>query len=455
MKNKTRDLPSISKVLKHPEIVELINRYSQNSVTELVRGVVSDVRKAVLTGDLEPSFKIIVCNTKKRAEEKWNYSPIAVVNATGVVIHTNLGRSVLSKSAVQSMSIAAGDYTNLEYDLSQGKRGSRQIFVSNLINELTGAEASLVVNNNAAAMLLALAAIASHKEVIVSRGESVEIGGGFRIPDVLKLSNAKIIEVGTTNRTYARDYEKAITADTGAILVVHASNFKQTGFVHSPTIAELVNIGIEKGIPIIHDLGSGCFVDTTKFGLQLEPTPKESILRGVSLAMFSGDKLLGGPQCGIIAGKKEVIGKLNLHPLYRAIRSDKVNLAGLTATLLHYVKENHLEEIPVLKMISQAESDLKLRSLNWQQSIGKSAKVIKGYSTIGGGSMPEETLPTWLLAISGKKNLIESQMVFDLLRKSDPPIIGRIENNMLLLDPRTVLPKYDDLIVSALSKILS
>ena len=455
MKNKTRDLPSISKVLKHPEIVELINRYSRNSVTELIREIVSDVRKTVLTGDLEPSLKVIVCNTKKRAEEKWNYSPVAVVNATGVVIHTNLGRSVLSKSAVQSMSIAAGDYTNLEYDLSKGKRGSRQIFVSNLINELTGAEASLVVNNNAAAMLLALAAIASHKEVIVSRGESVEIGGGFRIPDVLKLSNAKIIEVGTTNRTYAIDYEKAITADTGAILVVHASNFKQTGFVHSPTIAELVNIGIEKGIPIIHDLGSGCFVDTTKFGLQLEPTPKESILRGVSLAMFSGDKLLGGPQCGIIAGKKEVIGKLNRHPLYRAIRSDKVNLAGLTATLLHYVKENHLEEIPVLKMISQAESDLKLRSLNWQQSIGKSAKVIKGYSTIGGGSMPEETLPTWLLAISGKKNLIESQMVFDLLRKSDPPIIGRIENNMLLLDPRTVLPKYDDLIVSALSKILS
>ena len=455
MKNKIRDLPSISKVLKHPEIVELINSYSRNSVTELVRGIVSDARKAVLNGDLEPSLQVIVCNTKKRAQEKWNYASVAVVNATGVVIHTNLGRSVLSKSAVQSMSIAAGDYTNLEYDLSKGKRGSRQIFVSNLINELTGAEASLVVNNNAAAMLLALAAIASHKEVIVSRGESVEIGGGFRIPDVLKLSNAKIIEVGTTNRTYARDYEKAITADTGAILVVHASNFKQTGFVHSPAIAELVNIAIEKGIPIIHDLGSGCFVDTTKFGLQLEPTPKESILQGVSLVMFSGDKLLGGPQCGIVAGKKELIGKLNRHPLYRAIRSDKVNLAGLTATLLHYVQEDHLEEIPVLKMISQSASDLKLRSLNWQQSIGKSAKVIKGYSTIGGGSMPEETLPTWLLAISGKKNSIESQMVFDLLRKSDPPIIGRIENDMLLLDPRTVLPKYDDLIISALSKILS
>ena len=311
MKNKIRDLPSISKVLNHPEIVELINSYSRNSVTELVRGIVSDVRKAVLIGDLEPSLQVIVCNTKKRAQEKWNYASVAVVNATGVVIHTNLGRSVLSKSAVQSMSIAAGDYTNLEYDLSEGKRGSRQIFVSNLINELTGAEASLVVNNNAAAMLLALAAIASHKEVIISRGESVEIGGGFRIPDVLKLSNAKIIEVGTTNRTYAGDYEKAITADTGAILVVHASNFKQTGFVHSPTIAELVNIGIEKGIPIIHDLGSGCFVDTTKFGLPLEPTPKESILHGVSLAMFSGDKLLGGPQCGIIVGKKEVIEKLN------------------------------------------------------------------------------------------------------------------------------------------------
>ena len=452
MIKKIRNLPSISKVLENPEIVELIDTYSLNNVTELVRSVVSDVRSAVLAGHLEPSLQLIVSNTKKLAEEKWDYSPVAVVNATGVLIHTNLGRSALSESAVKSMSVAAGDYTNLEYDLSQGKRGSRQNFVSKLINELTGAEASLVVNNNAAAMLLALAAISSNKEVIVSRSESVEIGGGFRIPDVLKLSNAKIVEIGTTNRTYAKDYENVVSDKTGAILIVHASNFKQTGFVHSPTITELINIGVKKGVPIIHDLGSGCFVDTTKFGLPSEPTPKESISKGVAIAMFSGDKLLGGPQCGIIAGKKEVIEKLSQHPLYRAIRIDKVNLAGLTATLLHYIRENHLEEIPVLKMISQTESGLRLRSLHLQQSVGKSLKVIKGFSTIGGGSMPEETLPTWLLAIPGKE---KSKMIFDSLRESNPPIISRIENDMVLLDPRTILPKYDDVLVSIISKILS
>ncbi len=452
MTKKIRDLPSISKVLEHPEIVELIDTYSLNNVTELIRNIVSDVRQSVLVGNLEPSLQLIVSNTKKHAKQKWDYSPMAVVNATGVLIHTNLGRSALSESAVRSMAVAAGDYTNLEYDLAQGKRGSRQNFVSNLINELTGAEASLVVNNNAAAMLLALAAISSDKEVIVSRGESVEIGGGFRIPDVLKLSNAKIVEVGTTNRTYAKDYSNAVSEKTGALLIVHASNFKQTGFVHSPTITELINVGIEKEIPVIHDLGSGCFVDTTKFGLPSEPTPKESISEGVAIAMFSGDKLLGGPQCGIIAGKKEVIEKLSQHPLYRAIRIDKVNLAGLTATLLHYIRENHLEEIPVLKMISQTESDLRLRSLHLQQSIGKSVKVIKGFSTIGGGSMPEETLPTWLLAISGQE---KSKIIFDSLRKSNPPIISRIENDLVLLDPRTVLPKYDDVLISIISKILS
>ena len=212
------------------------------------------------------------------------------------------------------------------------------------------------------------------------------------------------------------------------------------------------NVGNEKGIPVIHDLGSGCFVETTKFGLPSEPTPKESIGKGVAIAMFSGDKLLGGPQCGIIAGKKEVIEKLNQHPIYRAIRIDKVNLAGLTATLLHYIRENHLEEIPVLKMLNQTESDLRLRSLHLQQSIGESLKVIKGFSTIGGGSMPGETLPTWLLAISGQE---KSKIIFDSLRKSDPPIISRIENDMVLLDPRTVLPKYDDILISIISKILS
>ena len=452
MAKKIRDIPSINKVLEHPEIVELIHRYSLNNVSDLVRNIVSDIRKDVLAEKLEPSLQLIVSNTKNLAEEKWNYSPVAVVNATGVLIHTNLGRSSLSASAINSMSVAAGDYTNLEYDLSHGKRGSRLNFVSTLINQLTGSEASTVVNNNASAMLLALAAISSNKEVIVSRGESVEIGGGFRIPDVLKLSNAKIVEVGTTNRTYAKDYLNAVSENTGAILVVHASNFKQTGFVHSPTITELVNIGAEKGIPVIHDLGSGCFVDTTQFGLPPEPTPKESIINGVEIAMFSGDKLLGGPQCGIIAGKKDVIEKLNRHPLYRAIRIDKVNLAGLTTTLLHYIQENHLEQIPVLKMISQTESDLRMRSIHLQKSIGKSLKVVKGYSTIGGGSMPGETLPTWLLAIPGEE---KSKMIFDLLRKSNPPVITRIENDMVLLDPRTVLPKYDGVLISIISKILS
>ena len=455
MSNRLRDLPSIGKVLEHPEIIGLINIYSLNTVTQLVREIVNDARKSVLFDDSQSSLDVIVCKTKHKAEAKWNYAPVSVVNATGVILHTNLGRAILSTQAIEKMSTAAGDYTNLEYDLFEGKRGSRQKFVSNLINQLTGSEASLVVNNNAAAILLVLSAIASNKEAIVSRGESVEIGGGFRIPDVLRLSNARIVEVGTTNRTYVSDYEDAITDKTGAILVVHASNFKQTGFVHSPEISELVNVGINKGIPVIHDLGSGCFVDTTQFGLPQEPMPQDSIVKGVSLAMFSGDKLMGGPQCGIIAGRKEIVEVISRHPLYRAIRIDKVNLAGLTATLLHYVQNNHLEEIPILKMISQSESDLKLRSSNWQKAIGKSVGIIKGYSTIGGGSMPEETLPTWLLALSSGTNPARTRLIFDLLRKSKPPIIGRIENDMVLLDPRTVLPKQDDIFISEVAKILN
>ena len=320
-----------------------------------------------------------------------------------------------------------------------------------ILQRLTGAEAALVVNNNAAAVLLGLAALAEGREVIVSRGEAVEIGGGFRIPDVLRQSGASLVEVGSTNRTYARDYADAISEDAGALLRVHPSNFRVTGFTHAATTPELAELGKQRGIPVLYDLGSGCLLNTEQFGLSHEPTPQEAVADGADLVFFSGDKLLGGPQAGIIVGREKLVRLLSRHPLARAVRIDKMSLAALSATLLHYVRDDALERVPIWRMISAPLAALEQRAAQWRERIGSSAGVVQGESAIGGGSLPGETLPTWPLVLSTG----HADRLALALRRQSPPVVGRIEDGRLYLDPRTVLPEQDNDLVQAVQRALS
>ena len=438
-----RRLPSVDRILAHSEIRDLLQAYGRESVVALVRRQLAESRQTITDGGAAPTLDALVDDVARRAREEWQPWPRRVINATGVVLHTNLGRAPLSAEATQAALQAARGYTNLEFDLSQGKRGSRQAHVASLLCQLTGAEAALVVNNNAFAVLLGLAALASGKEVIVSRGEAVEIGGGFRIPGVMAQSGATLMEVGTTNRTYVADYEQAITESTAVLLKVHASNFRVSGFTHEASLQELVPMGRQRGIPVLHDLGSGCLLDSARFGLTHEPMPQESIAAGCDLAFFSGDKLLGGPQAGIVVGREELVQRLQRHPLARAIRMDKMSLAALTATLLHYLKEAATAAIPIWRMIATPTPALKQRAQRWKRAMGDRATVTEGMSAIGGGSLPGETLPTWLLALSLEGIPGGAEALAKHLRESDPPIIGRIEDEKVLLDPRTVLPEEE------------
>ena len=439
-----RRLPSVDRVLAQQEVRDLLQTYDHESVVALVRRELEISRQAVGNGGAAPSVGDIAGAVAQRAGEEWRTRPQRLINATGVVLHTNLGRAPLSAEAAQAALQVAQGYTDLELDLADGKRGSRQAHAAALLSQLTGAEAALVVNNNASAVLLALAALADGSEVIVSRGEAVEIGGGFRIPDVMARSGATLVEVGTTNRTYVADYERAVTENTAVILKVHASNFRVSGFIHAATIEELVGLGRERGIPVLHDLGSGCLLDTAQFGLAHEPMPQESIAAGCDLALFSGDKLLGGPQAGIVVGQQELVERLASHPLHRAMRIDKLSLAALTATLLHYLKGEATQAVPIWRMIATPLEALEKRARGWQKAVGKQATVVGGESTIGGGSLPGETLPTRLLALSPAAVPGGAEALAQRLRQADPPVIGRIEDDRVLLDPRTVLPDEDE-----------
>ena len=356
-------------------------------------------------------------------------------------MHTNLGRAPLSRAATEAATAAALGYSDLELDLDTGRRGSRQAHLQALLRQLTGAEAALVVNNNASALLLGLSALAVGKEVVVSRGEAVEIGGGFRIPDVLRQSGAVLVDVGTTNRTYATDYESAITDNTGAFLKAHASNFRVEGFTAAVQPEELVELGRQRGIPVLHDVGSGALLNTEKYGLAHEPTPQESIAGGVGLVFFSGDKLLGGPQAGIVVGQRELVQRLERHPLARAVRIDKMSLASLTATLVHYLHQEAEEEIPVWRMISATPESVKQRALGWRATLEAPSEVEPCRSAIGGGSLPGETLPSWALALPCDRESGGAEGLMRRLRQNKRPIIARVENDKVLLDPRTVLPE--------------
>ena len=447
MTSQFRNMPSVSGVLAHPRVGGLLARFSREAVVGLVRDELAAARDEVRDGGGAPSVSQVADAVALSAAARWTTWPRRVVNATGVVLHTNLGRAPLSAESLRAVEMAASGYSDLEFDLAAGKRGSRQARIADLIRQATGAEAGLAVNNNASAVTLALAAVAAGKEVVVSRGEAVEIGGGFRIPDVLAQSGARLVEVGTTNRAYARDFESAIGADTGAILSVHASNFRVIGFTHAPTLRELVEVGARHGVPVLHDLGSGCLLDTRPYGLAPEPMPQRSAADGAALGFFSGDKMLGGPQAGVIAGRREWVERAANHPLARAVRIDKLSMAALSATLLHYIHGEATEKVPIWRMISAPLDALTARAEQWREAAaGEWASVTRTRSTIGGGSLPGETQESAALRIDCAALGVSPDETMSRLRAFDPPIIGRIESDAVLLDARTVLPEQDGIV---------
>lgn len=382
-----------------------------------------------------------------------------VVNGTGVIVHTNLGRSLLPPSSTAGVLSAGQSYTNLEFDLETGKRGSRYTHVEELLCELTGAEAALVVNNNAAAVLLALETIAKNKEVIVSRGQLIEIGGSFRIPDIMKRSGALLIETGTTNRTYVDDYRTAVTTETVLLLRVHCSNYQIIGFTSEVSGPELVRLGKELAIPVMEDLGSGCFIDLSQFGLAKEPTVQETVAAGMDIVTFSGDKLLGGPQAGIIVGKKVYIEQIKKNPLNRAMRIDKFTLAALESILRLYLDESQaVREIPTLAMIASSEQTVRERANECQRRVATqiknfgSAEVVQVYSRVGGGAMPEQNILSWALAV--RPSALKISQLEKSLRRATVPVIGRVENDCFLLDMRTVRDDEIDIIVESLWRSL-
>lgn len=440
-----RHIPSVEKVLSDERIRHFEQTYPHDLIVDLIRKQLEQERSAIAAGGLSPSLDKIVKSVSERIASLEKPSLRPVINATGVLLHTNLGRAPLSAETIAAMNAVSPGYCNLEFDLESGARGSRQVHIEPLLCLLTGAGAALVVNNNASAVLLCLTALAKRREVIVSRGQAVEIGGGFRIPDVMRQSGTRLVEVGTTNCTYIADYEQAMTPRTAALMRVHSSNFKIIGFAEEVPLVELAALAQRHNLPVIDDLGSGCFLDTAQFGLAAEPMVQDSIAAG-ALVCFSGDKLVGGPQAGIIAGKKELIEKLKRHPLARAVRIDKLRLAGLAATLIHYLKGEATTRIPVWRMIATPIDDIDRRARLWAQAVGEPAQVIDGESMVGGGSLPGGTLPTRLVAITGKK----SQSLAQKLRSQETPVIGRVSGNMLLLDPRSVLPEDDETVIKAL-----
>ena len=443
-----RNLPSVDSILADNDVAAAAQSFDREWVVDLVRESLDEARNIIRQGGDSPGMEELAKSVCQRIEDTMRAEPRHVINATGVVIHTNLGRAPLSKAAIEASNQAAQGYSNLELDLATGRRGSRQAHLQSLLCQITGAEASIAVNNNASAMLLGLSALAAGKEVVVSRSEAVEIGGGFRVPDVLRQSGGTLVDVGTTNRTYVRDYDDAVTENTAAFLKVHASNFRVEGFIASVETTDLVEVAERRGIPVLHDVGSGSLLPTEKYGMLHEPTPQESVKDGAGLVFFSGDKLLGGPQAGIVVGKKDLLDRLARHPLARAVRIDKLSLASLSATLVHYLRGEAEQEIPVWRMISTPEGDLKKRATSWQSGLECPSAVTESRSAVGGGSLPGETLPSWVLSVDCQSTGAEE--VMRRLRENNPPVVARIDEDRVLLDPRTVLPEEDGPLLDAL-----
>jgi L-seryl-tRNA(Ser) seleniumtransferase len=471
-----RQLPAVDRLIAQPALAAARAAVPAGLLVEVAREVLAGARATIAAGNAAPGADALAAEVAARIAAVTQPSLHPVINASGVIIHTNLGRAPLSRAAQAAMVAAAG-YSNLEYDLETGARGSRYSHAAPLLARLTGAEAALVVNNAAAALVLILSALAAGREVILSRGQAVEIGGGFRIPDIMRQSGATLVEVGTTNRTYRRDYEAAITAQTAGLLRVHASNFRVVGFTAGVAVADLAALAQARGLWLVDDVGSGALLSTATYGLAAEPRVQESVAAGADLVCFSGDKLLGGPQAGIIVGKANWVDRLRRHPLARALRVDKVTLAGLEATLLHYLKGEAPAEVPVWQMISAAPAALERRATGWAAALaarGVPAQVVPGRSAVGGGSLPGETLPTCLLAVAPEgaaaaapisaapAELEEADAappatpggsasrLAARLRRGSPAVVARVERDLLLFDPRTVLPGEDTALLEAI-----
>jgi len=458
MDSEFRRLPSVDRVISEERIQQLAGEFPRELLVSLVRQQLEQERLAIVAGNKCSSIDQIVTSVSEQLGRLETPILRPVVNATGVILHTNLGRAPLSREAIAAMETVSKDYSNLEFDIDGGIRGIRHVHIEQILCQLSGAEAALVVNNNASAVLLGLSALARRKEVIVSRGEAVEIGGSFRIPDVMRQSGSKLIEVGTTNCTYIADYEEAITPRTAALMRVHSSNFKVVGFTQAVDIEGLAELGQRNDLTVFDDLGSGCFLDATVYGLAPEPMVQQSVAAGVGLICFSGDKLVGGPQAGIMVGKKQLIDKLKKHPLARAVRIDKIRLAGLAATLLHYLKGEATGKIPIWRMISASVEEIAQRAEVWAEASGGSSQVVDGESMVGGGSLPGSTLPTRLVAIGEGKvkgKALAQRLARELRRNESFPVIGRISDDVLLLDPRSVLPEEDKIMIQALKGLVA
>jgi L-seryl-tRNA(Ser) seleniumtransferase len=456
-----RQIPSVEKILELPELRSRIDEFSHPLVAAAVKQAVEKIRDEVKRGKESASLQEIVQHTKSIIVEMTSASLKPVINAAGVVLHTNLGRAPLDKETLEFIQNVSGTYNNLEFDLREGKRSKRGIFVERLLCALTTAEAALAVNNNAGAVLLILTALAKGKEVIVSRGELVQIGGGFRIPEILALSGATLREAGTTNQTAISDYENAITSETAMLLKVHQSNFKMIGFAKRPSINELAKLGRKRKLCVVEDLGSGVLLRTEDFRLAHEPTPFEALSAGTDLVCFSGDKLLGAPQAGIILGRRKYIDILKKHPMHRALRLDKMFLAGLERVLLHYLKGEATQKITAWQIISTSLEVLQTRAEKIKAELAKSGVEIsiqESESTVGGGSLPGETLPTVAISVRSVSSVNASSAVSAdqqarLFREQSPPIIGRIENDRFVLDLRTVFPRQDEMLISAIKNV--
>ncbi|MBI5042905.1 MAG: L-seryl-tRNA(Sec) selenium transferase [Nitrospirae bacterium] len=463
-----RQLPSVDELLKEAVVLKWLEEHPRALVLEALRMAIEEKRKSVLKIDeakgLQPlAFSLQPENIINRAEEilntlsQLNLRP--VINATGVIVHTNLGRSILSEGAVKNIEAVAKGYSNLEYDIEKGERGKRYHHIEKLLCRLTGAEAGFVVNNNAAAVLIALNTLAQNKEVIVSRGELVEIGGSFRIPEVMERSNARLREVGATNKTHLKDYEKAVNDNTALLLKVHTSNYKIVGFAKEVAISELVGLGKKKNLPVMFDLGSGCLIDLRKYGIEGEPTVSEALDAGADIITFSGDKLLGGPQAGLFVGKKKYIDMIVNNPLSRAIRIDKLTLAGLEATLREYLdEEKAVKNIPTLYMLCQTLPEIEIKAVYIADGLKTASNrfevsVIDETSQSGGGALPLVNLQTKVVAILPKG--FSATAFEEMLRKNNPPIIGRIKEGRILLDPRTIQRDELDTVINSIRDIVS
>ncbi len=476
--DEARKLPRADRLLQAAERAGLVARLGHEPVMEAVRGELSGRRAAVLAGAPCPPPEEIEAALLARLAAGAPGALRRAINATGVIIHTNLGRAPLSAATAAAMAAAAEGYSTLEFDVERGERGDRYHHAAGALCRLTGAEDAVAVNNGAAAVLMALAALSSARpsgapaagggpggaglpevpapglpEVIVSRGQLVEIGGGFRIPDVLRRSGAALVEVGTTNRTYAADVEEAVTPRTRALLSVHRSNFRLDGFVAEPSLAELVALARRRDLWVVDDLGSGALLPTAPHGLAPEPTVPERVRAGADLVCFSGDKLLGGPQAGLMVGRAAAVALVKRHPLLRALRLDKVALAGLSATLAHYERGEALRELPVWRAIARPLGELEATAGRWRAavvSLAPGAVVRRGESAVGGGTLPGETLPTWLLALPSP----DPAALLAALRRAPTPVVARIEEGAVVLDPRTLLDGEEPTLLAALRAAL-